>query len=105
MLMEALETIHAGGTYFSKEVGQLTDSDEFRNTVTIPESNVETILTKREIEILQLICREMSNQQIAEQLFLSVGTVDTHRKNIIQKLGVNNTVGLVRYAFRQGLID
>mgnify|MGYP001160187792 CR=1 FL=1 len=105
MLMEALETIHAGGTYFSKDVGQLTDSDEFRNTVTIPESKVETILTKREIEILQLICREMSNQQIAEQLFLSVGTVDTHRKNIIQKLGVNNTVGLVRYAFRQGLID
>jgi len=105
MLMEAIETIHAGGTYFSKELGQLTDSDEFRNTVTIPESKVETILTKREIEILQLICREMSNQQIAEQLFLSVGTVDTHRKNIIQKLGVNNTVGLVRYAFRQGLID
>lgn len=105
MLLEALQTVNAGGTFFSKEVGQLTDSDEFRNTVTIPANKVDTILTKREIEILQLICREHSNQEIAEQLFLSVGTVDTHRKNIIQKLGVNNTVGLVRYAFKNGLID
>ncbi len=104
-LMEALETLHRGETFFSKELGQLTESDEFRNTVTVPENKVETILTKREIEILQLICREQSNQQIARQLFLSVGTVDTHRKNIIQKLGVNNTVGLVRYAIKQGLID
>lgn len=105
VLLEALETIYKGGTYFSKEIGSLTDSDEFRNTVTIPENRVETILSKREIEILQLICRENTNQQIAEQLFLSVGTVDTHRKNIIHKLGVNNTVGLVRYAYKQGLID
>jgi DNA-binding NarL/FixJ family response regulator len=105
VLLEALDTIHKGGTYFSKEIGNLTDTDEFRNTVTVPENKVETILTKREIEILQLICRENTNQQIAEQLFLSVGTVDTHRKNIIQKLGVNNTVGLVRYAYKQGLID
>jgi two-component system, NarL family, response regulator NreC len=105
VLLDALETIYKGGNYFSKEIGNLTDSDEFRNTVTVPENKVETILTKREIEILQLICREHTNQQIAEQLFLSVGTVDTHRKNIIQKLGVNNTVGLVRYAYKQGLID
>lgn len=105
VLLDALETIYNGGNYFSKEIGNLTDSDEFRNTVTVPENKVETILTKREIEILQLICREHTNQQIAEQLFLSVGTVDTHRKNIIQKLGVNNTVGLVRYAYKQGLID
>lgn len=104
-LLDALNTLAEGGTYFSKEVGQLTDSDEFRNTITVPVDRVDTILTKREIEILQLICRELSNQQIAQELFLSVGTVDTHRKNIIQKLGVNNTVGLVRYAFKQGLID
>lgn len=105
VLLQALETINKGGTYFSKDIGTITDSDEFRNTVTVPENRVDTILTKREIEILKLICAAHSNQQIAELLFLSVGTVDTHRKNILQKLGVNNTVGLVRYAFKNGLID
>lgn len=101
----ALQTVLAGGKYFSKDVGSLTDSDEYRNTVTIEAQQISRILTEREMEILQLICREMSNQQIAQKLFLSVGTVDTHRKNIIQKLGVTNTVGLVRYALKSGLIS
>ncbi|MCU0374334.1 MAG: response regulator transcription factor [Chitinophagaceae bacterium] len=101
----ALQTVLAGGKYFSKDVGLLTESDEYRNTVTVEARQIGRILTEREMEILQLICREMSNQQIAQKLFLSVGTVDTHRKNIIQKLGVNNTVGLVRYALKTGLIN
>lgn len=101
----ALQTVFSGGKYFSKDVGSLTDSDDYRNTVIINEHKVNHILTEREREILQMICQEMSNQQIAQKLFLSVGTVDTHRKNIILKLGVNNTVGLVRYAFKNGLID
>ena len=62
------------------------------------------ILTSREVEVLQLICREFSNAEIAEKLFLSVGTIDTHRKNIIQKLGVHNTVGLVKYAIKNQLL-
>lgn len=100
----ALQTVLAGGKYFSKDVGLLTESDEYRNTVTLEAQQINRILTEREKEILQLICQEMSNQQIAQKLFLSVGTVDTHRKNIIQKLGVTNTVGLVRYAIKSGLI-
>jgi DNA-binding NarL/FixJ family response regulator len=55
--------------------------------------------------VLSLICREFSNAEIAEKLFLSIGTVETHRKRIISKLGVNNTVGLVKFAVRHGLID
>lgn len=100
----ALQTVLGGGKYFSKEAGSPTDADDYRNTITMEARQISRILTERELEILQLICREMSNQQIAQKLFLSVGTVDTHRKNIIQKLGVTNTVGLVRFALQSGLV-
>jgi Response regulator containing a CheY-like receiver domain and an HTH DNA-binding domain len=66
---------------------------------------VDEILSKREIEVLTLICKEYSNSEIAEKLFLSVSTVETHRKNLIAKLGVNNTVGLVKFALRNNLIE
>lgn len=61
-------------------------------------------LTKREVEILGLVAREMTNQQIADKLFISVRTVETHRINLTQKLGVHNTAGLVKEAYRRGLI-
>ena len=61
-------------------------------------------LTKREVEVLGLIARELSNQQIADQLFISVRTVETHRINLTQKLGVRNTAGLVKEALRRGLV-
>ncbi len=62
-------------------------------------------LSSREIEIIKLVAEGMSNKEIAEKIFLSVHTVTTHRKNIMSKLGVNNTAGLVMYAVRQKLID
>jgi two-component system, NarL family, response regulator NreC len=67
-------------------------------------SSVESILTKREIEVLKLIVQEHSNNAIAEKLFISTGTVDTHRKNIILKLGVKNTVGLIKYCLQNDLL-
>ncbi|MEO5591864.1 MAG: response regulator transcription factor [Chitinophagaceae bacterium] len=104
---ELLSTIHEvynGGTYFSKEIDVLSNND-FRTTLTLEERKVAEILSKREIEILTLICKEFSNVAIAEKLFLSVSTIETHRKNIIAKLGVNNTVGLVRFALKNKLIE
>jgi DNA-binding NarL/FixJ family response regulator len=64
----------------------------------------EVHLTKREKEILQLIAEEFSNQEIADHLFLSLRTVETHRLNLIQKLSVKNTAGLVKEALKRGLI-
>ena len=61
-------------------------------------------LTKREVEILTLIAKELSNQQIADKLFISLRTVQTHRINITQKLGVHNTAGLVKEAYKRGLV-
>jgi DNA-binding NarL/FixJ family response regulator len=104
-LMLALKTVQEGGTFFSKDI-HIGDRDEdFRNTITIEDKQIDEILSRRELEVLRLICKEYSNAEIAEKLFLSVSTVETHRKNLIAKLGVNNTVGLVKFALRNNLID
>lgn len=102
-LTTAIKAIASGGLYFSKEIN-IADG-EFRNTITIDDKHISEILSRRELEILKLICREYSNAQIAEKLFLSISTVETHRKNLIFKLGVHNTVGLVKFALRNKLID
>ena len=61
-------------------------------------------LSKRELEIVNLIVGGLTNVKIAEKLFLSTFTIDTHRKNILQKLEVKNTAELVKLAFEQGII-
>jgi two-component system, NarL family, response regulator NreC len=104
-LVKALKTVSEGKKYFSKEINIIDTDQDFRNTVTIEDRKVDEILSKREIEVLTLICKEYSNSEIAEKLFLSVSTVETHRKNLIAKLGVNNTVGLVKFALRNNLIE
>jgi two-component system response regulator NreC len=104
-LTRALKEVAAGNKFFTPEINILDTSQDFRNTITIEDKKVDEILSKREIEILVLICKEYSNSEIAEKLFLSVSTVETHRKNLIAKLGVNNTVGLVKFALKNKLIE
>ncbi len=103
-LVNAIREVYNGGVYFSKEIDILGEED-FRTTLTVEGKNAAEILSRREIEILKLICKEFSNAEIAEKLFLSVSTIETHRKNLIAKLGVNNTVGLVKFALKSKLID
>lgn len=104
-LIQAIKLVSEGGTFFTKDIDINAKTDDARNMLTIDSKKVDEILTKREQEILQLVCKEFSNAEIAEKLFLSIGTVETHRKRIIAKLGVNNTVGLVKFAVRHGLIN
>jgi DNA-binding NarL/FixJ family response regulator len=61
-------------------------------------------ITKRELEILQLVVKEFTTKEISEQLTISINTIDTHRKNIMKKLKVKNTIGLVKYAIRNDLV-
>jgi DNA-binding NarL/FixJ family response regulator len=105
-LVMALKKVAAGEKYFSSEVSYAMmmnyisgDGKKDRG----PRENVQ--LTKREEEIIKLIASEMTNQEIADKLNISLRTVDTHRRNLLQKLGVKNTAGLVRYAIQNGLID
>lgn len=101
-LLTAIQCVAAGDTYFLEES---LSKDEEKNTVTQPSIRVAESLSKREIEILNLVCQEYSSAEIGEKLFLSTGTVDTHRRNILVKLGVNNTVGLVKFAIQNGLLN
>jgi len=103
--VKALHSVAEGKKYFSKEINIIDTDQDFRNTITIEDKKIDEILSKREIEVLTLICKEYSNSEIAEKLFLSVSTVETHRKNLIAKLGVNNTVGLVKFALKNNLIE
>lgn len=71
----------------------------------IPGSCAPVSLSPREIEIISLVADGLSNKQMADKLFLSAHTVMTHRKNIMNKLGVNNTAGIVMYAVKENIIN
>lgn len=98
-LVNAIEKISKGGIYFSEDV-----LEELQRTETRKKQTAEAHLTDREIEIVRLIEKEFSNRQIAETLFISERTVETHRKNIFRKTGTNSVIGLVKYAYEHKLI-
>ncbi|MCB9283072.1 MAG: response regulator transcription factor [Lewinellaceae bacterium] len=102
-MVAAIRSVASGNTYFSQQVSQ-TLLHHLSGGKKIKEKIAGVPLTKREIEVLQLIAEEFSNAEIAERLFISIRTVDTHRRNLLEKLGVKNTAGLVKNAIRLGLI-
>jgi DNA-binding NarL/FixJ family response regulator len=102
-LVNALMKISEGGLFFSDEV-----SAEMMKAMSEraqkKEEKEEVTLTLREKEILKLIAKEYSNAQIADTLFISERTVETHRKNIFRKTNTKTVVGLIKYAFENKLI-
>ena len=101
-LIEAIKITSSGGNFFYKNIEEEIDKKNVP-----PKSKYDdtfnTNLSKREKEILKLIAQGKTSSQIANQLFLSVFTVDTHRKNIASKLEIHNTADLVKYAIQLGL--
>jgi two-component system, NarL family, response regulator LiaR len=98
---EAISNLMAGQNYFSSEV--MTNLVLHLNKKKTGE--VKNELTERESEVLYHICKGLSNQEIADTLFLSKRTVDKHRENILSKTNVKNTAGLVLYAIKHGIIQ
>lgn len=99
-LLKALEKISGGGVYFSQEV-----LEEMIKASEKKKNGEEVHLTLREIEIIRLIEKEYSNKQIADTLFISERTVETHRKNIFRKTKTSSLIGLIKYAYEQKLIN
>lgn len=97
-IINAIETVHGGEQYIQEQLRQQLLSSLSAN-------NAKQIVTRREKEILQLIVDEFTNQEIAEKLFLSLRTVENHRNNLLQKLDVKNTAGLVKVAIQEGLVS
>jgi DNA-binding NarL/FixJ family response regulator len=101
-LEEALSSLINNKKYFSDKA--ILSLAEANNEVFISDKEAfKGILTEREIQILKLIAQEYSGIQIAEKLFISPTTVESHRKNLFSKIGVNTSVGLVKYAMKHGL--
>ena len=67
--------------------------------------SVDMPLTTREKEVLELIVKEFSNQEMADKLFISLRTVDAHKRNLLEKTGAKNIAGLVVYAINHNLVD
>lgn len=92
-LIEAIQQVAKGIPYYSSQIEKYTQLD-----VVTKEESLIAQLTNREIEIIRLITQSMTNKEIANKLFLSELTVNTHRKNAMHKLGIKNTAGLVKFA-------
>ena len=102
----AISTVNAGGSYYSPEV--TTTIMQHLRGKKMPQSSTNLSampITPREKEILQLIVKEYSNQEVADQLCISIRTVEAHKRNIIEKTGCRNTAGLVVYAMKHQLFD
>lgn len=97
-LIHSIKTVHKGETYFSPRLGTNIEKKE-KNLA----SEINTI-SEREIEILKLIARGNSNKEICSQLFLSIHTVDSHRKNMLNKFQAKNSADLVRLSIEKGII-
>jgi DNA-binding NarL/FixJ family response regulator len=98
-LLYAINTVSAGGKFISPSV--------LEGVIKAPrqEDKASQILTLREREVLKLIATGRKNREIAQELFISIKTVETHRTNIMQKLDIHTTASLVQYAINAGLLE
>ena len=107
-IIDAIKSTRKGKRFVcGKILAVLTASEELKlNAAMVKLSSCEgSIITERELDIVRLIAEGLSNKQIADKLFLSQHTVNTHRKNIMSKLGVNNTAGVVMFAVKNNLLE
>lgn len=106
-LLLAIEEVYHGREYFSKSISNIilksfVNSAKYGNNAN---DDKMSILTKRETEILKLVVEGVSNQHIADQLFISIRTVETHKTSIMKKLELNSTIDLVKFAIKNKIIE
>lgn len=101
-LIEAITKVNKGEKYFCSRLSMSLVNQELKIEDT---KSLFPKLTKRELEILNLICNEFSSQEIADKLFISFHTVESHRANLMYKAGVKNTAGLVKWAVQNDLTE
>ncbi len=103
-LVEAIKTVSSVKNYFSNEVKNIIMMNMVKKKLRVGKISGERIpLTSREKDVLEYIVKEFTNQEIAEKLFISVRTVDTHRRNLLEKAGSRNTAGPVKYVIENNL--
>jgi DNA-binding NarL/FixJ family response regulator len=103
-LETALRTVASGQKYFSESVMRELMMGSSKREESGDHTDEFVQLTKREMEIVRLIAQELSTSEIADQLFISPGTVETHRHNIMKKLGAKNVIGIIKYAIKYKIL-
>ena len=101
-LKKAIKSVMEGETYYSPEVTETVMNALMSKK---PSAGIEVPLTDREVEVLKLIVKEHTNQEISDNLFISPRTVDAHKRNLLEKTGAKNVAGLVVYAINNNLIE
>lgn len=105
VVCKAVVAVHEKGFFFNDYTSKaLLRGVKSRTKITSVNQHLKTELTKRELEILHLICQEYTTAEIAQELYISIRTVDGHRRNLQDKTGVKNVAGLVIYAIRNGIV-
>jgi two-component system, NarL family, response regulator NreC len=104
-LIQAIKAVHQGKTFFSPEISQMLVEDYIREIRARGTEDSYDLLTPREREILQLLAERKSNKEIAQTLNLSTYTVETHRRNLQEKLNLHSLGELILYAVRKGMIS
>lgn len=102
-LEKAVLTVALGKKYFGQDVMEAMLSPRKERDEVSDIQELTKALTNREKEIIKLLAKEMSSTDIAKELHISAGTVDTHRHNILRKLNVKSTIGVIKFAIRAGL--
>lgn len=102
-VLMAIRAVNEGSSYYSNAVSEIILDQLLQQRQASVKPKLHGILSEREIEVLSLIAKQYSSNQIGEILFISSRTVDSHRRNMLEKLGLKNTAGLVRYAIENGL--
>lgn len=103
-LTRVIQSVYEHGYYFSEEHVEVMRS-QIAPKVPKPKLTKQEVLSERELEILRLICQQMTSQEIADKLFIARRTVEGHKGNLLLKTSVKNTAGLVIYAIQNNLIN
>ena len=103
-ITEAIKTVYNNDPYYCKTTSHKLTSMIAKSRFNPYKKAAKVEFTERELEIIEQICKEMTNKEIGDKLFLSVRTVEGHRLKILEKMNVKNTVGLVVYAIKNGLV-
>lgn len=104
-LLEAIEVISRGGNYFNRDISDTLLSSIIKKSKSQSTEAKAVSITAREREIINLVVEGLTNKEIAERLFISIRTVDSHKNNLMQKLNLKSTVELVKYAIRNNLAE
>ena len=102
--IEAVRVVHFGQHYFGTNISN-TIHQILTNSLNENTSKKDEELSNREIEIIKLFAEGLTYKEIAESLYISARTVETHKNNILKKLGLKNTIGLVKYAIKERIIE